>query len=117
MPAAPGRSAGLVAFQDETHHFYLGVRRAAGAVFVFLERIATKEKDARPEVVSLRRIAGASRLDLKVEGEGGRYTFHFAEAPGAWKRIGGEQDGTVLSTAVAGGFVGAYLGMYARLEP
>ena len=47
----------------------------------------------------------------------GRYTFHFAEAPGAWKRIGGEQDGTVLSTAVAGGFVGAYLGMYARLEP
>ena len=117
VPATPGRSAGLVAFQDETHHFYLGVRRAAGAVFVFLERIATKEKDARPEVVSLRRVAGASRLDLKVEGEGGRYTFHFAEAPGAWKRVGGEQDGTILSTAVAGGFVGAYVGMYARLEP
>jgi xylan 1,4-beta-xylosidase len=117
VPAAPGRSAGLVAFQDETHHFYLGVRRAAGAVFVFLERIATREKDARAEVVSLRRVAGASRLDLKVEGDGGRYTFHFAEAPGAWKRVGGEQDGTILSTAVAGGFVGAYVGLYARLEP
>jgi xylan 1,4-beta-xylosidase len=117
VPAATGRSAGLVAFQDETHHFYLGVRRAAGAVFVFLERIATKEKDARPEVVSLRRLAGASRLDLKVEGEGGRYSFFFADAPGAWRRIGGEQDGTVLSTAVAGGFVGAAVGMFARLEP
>lgn len=116
-PASPGRSAGLVAFQDETHHFYLGVRRAADAVFVFLERVATKDKDAKPEVVSLRRVAGASRLDLKVEGDGGRYAFFFAEAPGAWKPIGGRQDGTVLSTAVAGGFVGAHVGIHARLEP
>lgn len=117
VPATTGRSAGLVAFQDETHHFYLGVRRAAGAVFVFLEKVASREKDARPEIVSLRRVAGASRLDLKVEGDGGRYSFFFAEAPGAWKRIGGEQDGTVLSTAVAGGFVGAHVGLHARLEP
>jgi alpha-N-arabinofuranosidase len=117
VPVSAGRAAGLAAFQDETHHFFLGVRRAAGAVFVFLERVATKDKGARPEVVSIRRIAGASRLDLKVEGDGGRYAFFFATAPGAWIRIGGEQDGTVLSTAAAGGFVGAYVGLHARLEP
>src|SRR5690606_11397702 len=39
LPAGTGMSAGLVAFQNETHHYYLGVRRRqAGGYTLFLEQ-------------------------------------------------------------------------------
>jgi alpha-N-arabinofuranosidase len=44
---------------------------------------------------------------------GDRYTFSFAVAPDSWTELARDVDGTVLSTKVAGGFVGAMLGLYA----
>jgi alpha-N-arabinofuranosidase len=50
---------------------------------------------------------------LKVEACGQAYQFYVAEQPEAWQSFGNPVDGRVLSTPVAGGFTGAYLGMYA----
>jgi len=42
------------------------------------------------------------------------YRFSFLTPGGKWQQIGEDQDGTILSTKTAGGFVGTYLGMFAR---
>ena len=49
---------------------------------------------------------------LKVEAIGQDYAFYYADAPEAWVSVAENVDGRVLSTQVAGGFVGAMIGMY-----
>jgi len=112
---APGVAAGLAAFQGEKHWYFLGVRRAAreGAE-VFLER---KAGDGPSEVLAMRSVGEAAALTLKIEGNEGRYAFAFDAGDGkGWQWLLRDADGTVLSTDVAGGFVGVTLGPHARDE-
>jgi xylan 1,4-beta-xylosidase len=53
---------------------------------------------------------------LKIAGDEGRYAFGFDAGDGDWQWLVEDADGTVLSTEVAGGFVGATLGPHARDE-
>ena len=50
---------------------------------------------------------------LKVEAVEQDYSFFFATQAETWTLLAGHVDGRILSTDVAGGFVGAYIGMYA----
>ena len=50
---------------------------------------------------------------IKVEARGQAYSFYYATFPEAWIPITENADGRVLSTQVAGGFVGAHVGLYA----
>lgn len=108
--------AGLVAFQNETHSYFLGVRLEPGTNGGQRERTLFLEKwngkASQEASVALR--ANASGVALKIVGTGSVYRFYFRPTGGEWQSIGGDQDGTVLSTKTAGGFVGAYIGMFAR---
>jgi alpha-N-arabinofuranosidase len=53
------------------------------------------------------------RIFLKIEAHEQNYSFHFSEKPDEWQSLAGEVDGRILSTPVAGGFVGVFIGMYA----
>ena len=55
----------------------------------------------------------AERLYLKVDAIEQEYSFYYAAAAEAWEPLLENADGRILSTDVAGGFVGAYIGMYA----
>lgn len=44
---------------------------------------------------------------------GQAYSFYFATTPAAWQPLAQNIAGRILSTPVAGGFVGAYVGLYA----
>ena len=134
LPSEPGRSGGIVAFQNETHHFYMGVRREGASAVVFLERAVGKEAGGKAQTVARQPLpdtaASAGQLVwLRIEGRGREHVFSFAPASGApgagaaaapqrdaWRKLASE-DGRILSTAVAGGFVGTYVGLHARLEP
>jgi alpha-N-arabinofuranosidase len=54
-----------------------------------------------------------STVYLRIRARGGRYDFSYASRPDAWVLLAGDADGTILSTRVAGGFVGTMLGLYA----
>ncbi|HIL08965.1 MAG TPA: hypothetical protein EYG11_09720 [Candidatus Latescibacteria bacterium] len=54
-----------------------------------------------------------NRLYLKVEAREQDYSFYYAATAGAWSPVVEKADGRVLSTQIAGGFVGAYIGLYA----
>jgi hypothetical protein len=113
VPRGPEVSAGIAAFQNETHHFFLGVRRTVAGPEVFLERADSARP---PETVARAALPGsAAAVSLKISGDGAAYSFfHDADGRG-WRALREREDGRLLSTAVAGGFVGTYLGPYARL--
>jgi xylan 1,4-beta-xylosidase len=54
---------------------------------------------------------------LGTEGKTGKISFFYTTDAGERIDIAGDIDATMLSTEVAGGFVGTQLGIHARREP
>ncbi|HWU69911.1 MAG TPA: glycoside hydrolase family 43 protein, partial [Pseudoxanthomonas sp.] len=107
-----GVAAGLAAYQNETHWYFLGVRRQAGKAQLFLER----NTGGKIETIADMPIAAGTSLKLKIAGNAGAYSFAYDADGKSWRLLRQDEAGTLLSTDVAGGFVGATLGPYARSE-
>jgi len=113
VPKATGVSAGLVAIQSETHHYYFGVRRTGDGLQLFLER----HNGPDGEVVGRATLSEGKQLRLRVIGEDKVLSFSYAVDAGPWQTLVGDADATVITTQAAGGFVGALIGVHARMEP
>jgi xylan 1,4-beta-xylosidase len=123
-PAA-GVSMGLAAFQNENYWYFLGVHRGGTSVAdrsprggtapleLFLERRA----GAHTETIARGELPDVDHLRLKISGNARAYSFYFDADGNGWKPLKEGDDGSILSTDVAGGFVGAVVGPYARAEP
>jgi xylan 1,4-beta-xylosidase len=115
-----GVSAGLVAFQNENYWFFLGVRRVPvpgreleSSLEVFLEKRAGKQT----ETVATTTLDGSTaRIKLQIAANARDYSFYFDRDGSGWKPLTEHADGSILSTDVAGGFVGATVGPYARAD-
>ena len=107
----PGTEVGLAAFQNESHWYFLGVRDHADGVEVFLRRAA----GAATETVAASAIPRPKRdrLRLRISANGPDYSFYFDAGQG-WNALRENDDGTILSTEKAGGFVGTVIGPYAQ---
>jgi alpha-N-arabinofuranosidase len=113
LPREGGIAAGIVVFQNENFWYFLGAHRVAGRAQVFLQR----RSGAATETLASVPLPTAAALTLKIRGDGGAYSFLYRTAYQPWSVLREHEDGTILSTDVAGGFVGAMLGPFARLEP
>jgi xylan 1,4-beta-xylosidase len=115
VPSVDGDKAGLVAFQNDQYYYFLAVARVDGRNVVRLEKHAGASTPAEGTVVASApvNLSSSKPLFLKIQARGGRYDFHYATREGEWKLLYGDADGTILSTKVAGGFVGTLFGMYA----
>jgi alpha-N-arabinofuranosidase len=114
VPARPGDRAGIVAFQNESHYYFLGVVHDGTTPRLELRRRAWRG-EAGDSVVASAPIAVSPKapLYLQIRAREGRYDFLYATKPNAWQTLVADADGTVLSTKVAGGFVGTMFGVYA----
>lgn len=112
VPAEKGVAAGLAVFQNEKHHYFLAVQRGDGDLTVCLECA----KGGTPELVSSVHVPLASKLKLRVLENEAKCSFEYAAEAGDWKPLVADADATLLTTDVAGGFVGATVGMYVRLD-
>jgi alpha-N-arabinofuranosidase len=110
LPKEPGVAAGIAAFQNGQHWYFLGARRDGDAVQVFLE----KQNGATTQQLAAATLKSTGDIKLKITGDGREYSFYY-DARG-WQPLLKNDDGSILSTEVAGGFVGATLGPHARLE-
>ena len=110
-PRNPGTAAGLAAYQSERYWYFFGTRRAEGNLQLFLERHAGNDF----RTVQTATVDAPERLRLLINGNGGRYSF-FYDAGDGWTLLHDNDDASILSTEVAGGFVGTVLGPYARQE-
>jgi xylan 1,4-beta-xylosidase len=112
LPSESGVAAGLAAFQNEKFWYFLGVRHTPAGPELFLE------KKGGQDTATIARMALKPRnaIRLRISAEAGHYSFFYDEDRGGWKPLRQNDDGSILSTDVAGGFVGAVVGPYARTE-
>ena len=118
-----GVSAGLAAFQNQDYWFFLGVRRTSSdRLQLFLEKRAGKQTEtvATAQVSDAAeriKVSGsAARIKLRISAHERDYSFYFDTNGKGWTPLKEHEDGSILSTDVAGGFVGAMVGPYARAE-
>jgi alpha-N-arabinofuranosidase len=111
-PQHEGVAAGMAAYQSEDYWYFFGVRRDGRQLEVFLEK-----KGGQPvQIVAQTRIPAAKEMKLKILGDARDYSFFYDADGQGWKPLKERDDGTILSTEVAGGFVGAVIGLHARVE-
>jgi alpha-N-arabinofuranosidase len=114
-PSAPGDKAGLVAFQNEKHYYFVGLARRGAETVVQLEMHNGRATPDSGTVLATApvHLPADAPVYLKIEARGGRYDFYYGLRPNQWIPLARDADGTILSTKKAGGFVGTFFGMYA----
>ena len=106
-------SAGIVALQSEIAHYYFGATTINGKTHLFIEQA----NQGAPKVI--KKLAPADigkRLTLEITGNAGKINFYYRNKNGNKKPVLENADAKILSTEVAGGFVGTLLGIHARAE-
>jgi xylan 1,4-beta-xylosidase len=106
-PQNEGESAGLVLYQNTNFHFRFVVTRDTTPVIRLIRRVQGIEEILVQQAIDSRQIF------LKIEAHEQNYSFYFSSKPHQWQLLAKNIDGRILSTPVAGGFVGAFIGMYA----
>lgn len=118
-PRSPDDEAGLLAIQNSEYYYAFGLgKNPSGETVVRVRKRAGKKYSARGETIAetkadlkpgapvyLRMIVDKAELDFAYSLDGKSYTLLVDNA-----------DSRVLSTAMAGGFTGAVIGMYAESE-
>ncbi|WP_158826594.1 glycoside hydrolase family 43 protein [Mucilaginibacter lacusdianchii] len=109
----PEEKAGLLAFQDENHFYFICKSiDDSGSPLVQLFKGTNSEKsmDLLEEV----RLPNKQQVvDLKILADGAKYSFEYTSPNGTWIALKKDVDGKHLSTQVAGGFVGSVFALYA----
>jgi len=113
LPRFPGIVAGLVAFQSSDYHYFLGVRKMADGYSVFLE---TVNNGIAGITASAEFTSDVKHIELGMEQQGAALNFYYSLTPPARIELARNVDAKLLSTQVAGGFVGATVGIHARSE-
>lgn len=105
--------AGLAALQNDDHWFAIAVAETGRGRVVRLIRRAGPADPNAGRIIAEAALADAGPVELRGAARGDAYRFSYRTA-GAWRPLGPPQDGTLLSTARAGGFVGAVWGVFAE---
>lgn len=100
--------AGMVALQSDEFYYRLMITRSAGEQVVRLVSVI----DGKEELLA-EKPTSCKRCVLRISAEGQSYNFSFGDNELELQELYLNADGRILSTDVAGGFVGTYLGMYA----
>ncbi len=101
-----GECAGLVLIQNKDFHFRFVVTYEDEPVIRLIKRSHGQDETLATQPLS------AGRYTLKVTAHEQNYNFYFSSND-QWHTLAENVDGRILSTPVAGGFVGAYIAMYA----
>lgn len=112
---APGVSAGIAAFIREDYHYFLGLRAEGESYVAFLEKTA----GGPTEVVAEKRIPGLALggpAELSLAADHDTISFRVGLADGEQVALAADEDAKILTTNEAWGFIGTFLGPYARLE-
>ena len=112
VPGESGVSAGLAVFQGEKHHYFLAAKRDGGGTMVYLEGWS----GGPARVLQSVRVGPAMRLSLRITGTAATCAFAYAVDGGEWRDLATGVDAKTLTTDIAGGFVGAVVGLHARID-
>ncbi|WP_029033804.1 glycoside hydrolase family 43 protein [Salinimicrobium terrae] len=100
--------AGLIAFQNESHYYFIAKSFEDNSPVVQLFK---GTEDGKELLASQKLSSSGEAIEFKVEFNEDNYRFYFKTDSG-WNNLGGDLSGKYLSTKEAGGFVGNNIGMY-----
>jgi xylan 1,4-beta-xylosidase len=111
MSFVPGHeeSAGLVLLQNDRFHFRFVVTRLANQDVV----VRLIQRFEGEDGVLAERSVTSSDCFLRIQARGQNHSFLFATQPETWNSLYDHTEGHFLSSQVAGGFTGTYIGLYA----
>ena len=113
LPDSAGVEAGLAAFQSSEFHYFLAVRQSGASFRISLQEV----RAGTPTTLAGQTLTlPAGHVVLGMEQAGARLGFFFEPEPGRQTWLIRDVDARLLSTQVAGGFVGATIGIHARRE-
>lgn len=116
-PGSPEEAAGLVAFQNRDYHYFFGAtKNADGQTVVQLSKRAGDQTEHQTVTIASEpiKLKTDEPLLLQIKAKGDTYDFLYGYSADDLDVLKSNADGTILSTQVAGGFVGTTIGMYAQ---
>lgn len=108
VPATEGEAAGITLIQSNDYNLRVEYSLYENKKAIRLIRCFAGEET----VLSYKEFDG-EHLYLKVTAKGQDYSFYYGTDEKEMKVLVENVDGSLLSTDVAGGFVGTYIGMFA----
>lgn len=110
-----GDRAGLVALQNDQYYYFFGLQNIDGNILLVLDKRAGPGEPVDGRTIKSKPLPAVppSSIELRIEARAAEYSFRYRLPAGGWQLLAGNVDGTLLSTEVAQGFVGATIGMYA----
>jgi xylan 1,4-beta-xylosidase len=106
-PQSKDEYAGFTLIQNNDFYFLFAVTKQDEPVIQLIKRARGMEEILMVQPIS------SSQMYLKVEAHEQSYNFYYAHQPEEWKPLIENVDGRILSTPVAGGFVGTFIAMVA----
>ena len=114
-PKDENEKAGLVVFQNETHYYFLAKSIEANSPVVQLYQSTDTVGIQNHEAIKLLSSSpiDSGDLELKIASQGATLSFHWRQSDSSdWTLLEDNVDAKFLSTKVAGGFVGSFVGMH-----
>lgn len=111
-PTQPQESAGIAAFQNEKANYYFAITKQNQQMQIFVEQC---QKTGCSPLIR-KTLPNFKQITLGIEGNQGQLTFTYQIDQKTAVSLLKNADGKLLSTQVAGGFVGTYLGIHTRVE-
>jgi xylan 1,4-beta-xylosidase len=115
IPVRDGDRAGLVAFADERHHYFLGLcQTARGPMLVVAERNGADDPQ-EGRIVAATSYTGVrgGAIRLRIQARGAAYDFSYAIAGEAFRILLANADGRILASEPTNQFTGTVIGVYA----
>ncbi|KMK74397.1 glycoside hydrolase family 43 protein [Alkalihalobacillus pseudalcaliphilus] len=108
-PKKADEAAGMTLFHSNDFHYRLEVSYQEGKELRVVKRAAGEE-----ETIKVERVIGRGSIQLKAVAIKQDISFYYRVSDAeSWTLLVDNQDGRILSTDIAGGFVGTYVGLFA----
>lgn len=109
-PSDDGEQAGLLLFKDERHQYFMSVGLKGADKQIALYQVGEQHDN----LLASKNISNDIKaIKLKVVSNGTHYDFYYSLQEEPWNLLCKNVDAKYLSTAVAGGFTGTTIGIYA----
>ena len=106
-PENENECAGMALIQNNNFHFLFAITNRDKSVLRLIKRSHGEDDILAEQPVP------SDEIYLRVKAHEQSYNFYFADQLNEWHTLAENVDGRILSTPVAGGFVGAFIAMYA----
>ena len=121
-PQNDHESAGIALIQNDNHQFRFEYSAKDGQNVIRLIKCISKSNvDFRSAAFSYenieselaQKVFSSEVIYLKVTAKEQEYNFYYGAEPDKMKLLAGNVDGRILSSDIAGGFIGTYIGVFA----